>query len=623
MRSLLFISAATALAASFASFRASAAGTPGEAKTWPGQQLFADNCAGCHEGGSPKAPGVFILQQMSPSTIIDALTTGVMKDKAEHLNDGERRQIAEYLTKTDLAHYRPDPGPLRCPTARMAFDLTRPPAKVGWGYDNRRFFPTEVAGLAAKDLSRLKLKWAMAFPGAVQARSQPVVAMGAIFVGSQDGTVYALDLATGCARWTTRVSAEVRTAVVVEPWAAGSKPATNPRVFFGDLRGNVHALDALTGKELWRVRPEDHKDAVITGTPVPHDGLLYVPISSLEVGSAEDPKYPCCTFRGSVVALDMATGETRWQHYTVQGPSVVAGKSPAGTDIFAPSGAPVWGSPTVDAKRGLLYFGSGENYTSPSDGNSDAVFAVDLKTGDRRWVHQLTHHDAWNNSCMYKGHPNCPVERGPDADVAASILLVEDGTGQDILVAGAKSGKVTALDPDNPGAQLWETAVGRGSLQGGVHFGMAAEGPWVYVPIYDSKLTPLAGTYDDAGFPGVHLVDARTGAIVWRDSIQPQCHGRKFCDPGVSAVATAIPGAVVAGYLDGWLRALDRKSGKVIWETDTAGPWPTASGAVARGGSMSGPGVTLANGYLIANSGYGFAMKMPGNALLVYSVDGK
>ena len=589
----------------------------------PGKALFEQNCAGCHESGFPKAPQRYILSLMAPTGILSALNEGIMKEEAAHLAPDQRRQIAEYLTSTNLADYKPGPGPVRCEGKTAMFDMKAPPAGIGWGYDNHRFAPASIGGLTAKDAPKLKLKWAFAFPGAIQARSQPVVAMGAVFVGSQDGTVYAFDLASGCARWTFKAMSEVRTAIVVDTWETGKAPATAPRLYFGDLLGRVYALDAVTGKEVWRARPEEHADATITGTPALYGDRLFVPISSLEVGSASDPKYACCTFRGSLVALDTTTGKTLWQHYTVDKPAAPAGQTRVGTPILAPSGAPVWGSPTVDPKRGLVYHGSGENYSSPSDGNSDSIFAVDMKTGERRWSRQLTKGDSWNNSCMVKGHSNCPVENGPDVDIAASLLLIDVGGGKQLLVAGDKSGKVTAVDPDGQGKIIWRTQVGRGSLQGGVHFGMAADGTRIYVPIYDSKDTSDGGLYTDPGFPGVHAVDAKDGHILWRGAIDNRCNGRKDCEPGVSAAVTALPGGVLAGHLDGWLRLYDATTGRVVWQVDTAVPFKTPNGDIAHGGSMSGPGPALSGGYLILDSGYGFARKMPGNALLVYSIDGK
>lgn len=593
------------------------------AKIWPGEQIFNASCAGCHNGGSPKAPPLYSLRGMSPVTVLAIIDHGAMKDMAAGLTPQERRQVVEYVTQKDLANYKAPPPPKVCDAEHARFDMAKPPAAVGWGYDNRRFVPAGIGGLTAADLPRLKLKWAFAYPDATQARSQPVVAMGAVFAGSHNGQVFALDLATGCARWSFTAAAEVRNAIVVEPWAEGQRPATPPRAFFGDILGNVYAINALTGDELWRAEAGDHNAAVITGSPALWGDTLYVPVSSLETGAAEDPDYACCTFRGSVVALDVATGAEKWRAYTVQKMPELVGKTSRGVDIFAPSGAPVWGSPTVDAKRGLLYFGSGENYTSPADQNSDAVIAVDLRTGQRRWSRQIHANDAWNNSCMYKDHPNCPSQRGLDQDIASSIMIVAIGEGRDILVAGSKSGVLSAVDPDRDGALLWQTKVGRGSLQGGVHFGMSSEGPRIYVPIYDSKTTPMGETYDDRGFPGMHMVDARTGKLEWSGAYFDDCRGRDACEPGISAASTAIPGAVIAGHIDGWLRAYDGATGKVLWQTDTVREYPMANGVIARGGSMSGPGPAVYDGHLITNSGYGFAFKMPGNALLVYSIDGK
>lgn len=593
------------------------------ARVWPGEQIFNDTCAACHNGGSPKAPPLYSLRSMSPVTLLAIIDHGPMKEMAAGLTPDERRQVVEYVTQTDLANYKAPPPPKVCAAEHARFDMTRPPPPVGWGYDNRRFVPASIGGLTAANLPRLKLKWAFAFPDATQARSQPVVAMGAVYVGSHSGQVFALDLETGCVRWSFTAAAEVRTTIVVESWSQGAKPIEAPRAFFGDVLGNVYAVDAVTGKEQWRVQARDHNAALITGSPTLWKDTLYVPVSSMETGAAEDPDYACCTFRGSVVALDVATGKERWRVHTVQKTPEVVGKTSRGVDILAPSGAPVWGSPTVDAKRGLLYFGSGENYTSPADENSDAIFAVDLATGERRWTRQIHANDAWNNSCMYKNHPNCPSQRGLDQDIASSIMIVDIGEGRQILVAGSKSGVVSAVDPDRDGALLWQTRVSRGGLMGGVHFGMSTDGTRIYVPIYDSMAAPLGGIYDNRGFPGMHMVDARTGEKIWSGPLFDECRGRKGCEPGISAASTAIPGAVIAGHVDGWLRAYDGATGAIVWQTDTVREYPTASGAIARGGSMSGPGPAVHDGKLITNSGYGFAAQMPGNALLVYSVDGK
>lgn len=593
-----------------------------DAEHHPGKRLYLAHCAICHEGGVPKAPHREFLETMAPAAIISSLTTGVMTQQATGLDGAQKRQLAEYLTRTDLADFKPQPGAVPCNAAARRFDMTRPPAAVGWGYDPRRFVPADFAGLAAADVARLKLKWAFAFPDTLRARSQPIVAMGAIFVGSQDGTIYALDLESGCARWTRQVSAEVRTAVVIEPWAAGSKPGHAPRAFFGDLLGRVYALDALTGKLLWHERLDDHPTATITGTPLLRGDTLYVPVSSLETTSASDPAYACCTFRGSVVALDTATGRVKWRRYTIPQVPAEHGETSVGTKIMGPSGAGVWNNPTFDAKRGLIYFGSGQNYSSPADGNSDAIFALDAKSGVQRWVHQVTAGDIWNTACVLKT-ANCMADNPRDFDIGASVLLVDLGGGHEVLIAGQKSGMVYAVDPDHDGELLWQVRMGLGSLLGGVHFGMAVEGSRVYVPIVDMRMQGDGSMLTDPGSPGVHAIDAATGKILWRAVAANHCGERRFCDPGVSSALTAIPGVVFAGHLDGMLRAYDGATGRVLWESDTTLPVKAVNGAMARGGSMSGPGPAIADGYVIVNSGYAYAMHQPGNALLVYTVDGK
>lgn len=598
-------------------------GAPFDPDRHPGKALFAANCSSCHLGQVPRAPHREFLEMMQPDAIVKALTEGVMQQQAAALSAEQKLQVAEYLSRAERAHWKTPAAPVMCQGEAAKFDLSRPPARVGWGYDTNRYTPGEVAGLTAADLPRLKLKWAFAFPAALRARSQPVAAMGAVFVGSHDGSVYAFDLATGCVRWVSKVSAEVRTAVVVEPWAPGTKPPKNPRLFFGDLLGRVYAMDALTGQVLWRERPDDHANATITGTPVLNGDALYVPVSSLEVVTAGDVKYACCTFRGSVVAMDANTGALRWRHYTVEQPATPQGTTRVGTTILGPSGAPVWTSPTLDLKRGVLYHGAGENYSSPADGNSDAMFAVDLKTGARRWRHQITQGDAWNSTCTQENHPNCPKEQGPDFDLSASPLLIDLGDGKQIVIATSKGGVMTAVDPDAGGRLLWQTRVGRGAIQGGVHFGMAAEGARVYVPISDVKMNSMGLPIDDPGRPGMHAVDARTGKILWSTIHEDRCGGKKYCDPGLSAAATAIPGVVFGGAMDGTLRAYDGATGRVLWSVDTDRTFATANGAVAQGGSMSGPGPLVVDGHVVVNSGYGFSYHMPGNALLVYSIDGR
>ncbi len=578
--------------------------------THPGRALFRANCVTCHDGTVPRAPAVVWLEMMAPDAVLAAMATGIMRQQAAHLSADEQRLIAEYLARTPAEAWRQEEaGPPVCAGEHARFDRTDPPAPVLWGHDNRRFVSRQAGGLTSEEVPRLRLKWAFAHPAAQRARSQPAIGWGAIFVGSQDGTVWALDLETGCVRWRTRVSAEVRTGIVLD--------AETGRAYFGDVLARAHALDAMTGRPIWSTKVSDHPNATITGTPSLGGGQLFVPVSSLEVTSAADPAYACCTFRGQVVALDPASGRERWRTFTVPEVPRTQGRTAAGTQILGPSGAPVWNSPTYDPARNRLYFGSGQNYSSPADGNSNAVHAVDAATGRRLWVTQLTAGDAWNVGCMI-GNANCPAEQGPDLDVAASPILLGD-----MLLVGQKSGEAFGLDSET-GAIRWRRRLGHGGTQGGVHFGMATDGVRLFVPINDMADTRDARRYDPRQRgAGIHALDPRTGRLLWSQPANNVCRDSPYCDPGISAAVTAIPGAVIAGHLDGRLRAYAAASGRLLWETDTTRPVRTLSGVTATGGSMSGPGPAVARGHLVVNSGYGLYYHMPGNLLLVFSPGGR
>ncbi len=580
----------------------------------PGKGLFLENCAACHNGGVPKAPQQVWLEMMAPDAILASMNGGIMSQQAAKLSPLQRLQIAEYLTRTSLADYKAPAPPASCDAQHARFDTGSLPAKTGWGHNNNRFVSAQQAGLTKEQVPQLKLKWAFAYPKALRARSQPSIGWGAVFVGSQDGTVYAFDLETGCMRWSFRASAEVRTAVVLDP--------ETKRLYFGDVLARMYALDAMTGKLVWKAKIDDHSNATITGTPTIGGGQLFVPVSSLEVTAAADPKYACCTFRGSVVALNAKSGSVNWRHYSVTAPGVRYGKTKVGTDIIGPSGAPIWNSPTFDATTNRVYFGSGENYSSPADGNSDAVFAVNAKTGKRIWKSQLTKGDAWNVGCMI-GNDNCPKENGPDLDVAASVLLVPIGGGKTMIVAGQKSADVFGLDPDT-GKPVWKTTLGHGGTQGGVHFGMAAQGRLVYVPINDMEDTNDGRVYNaKLRGAGLHAIDGATGRVFWKSLADNVCGKKANCDPGISSAVTALTGFVFAGHLDGRFRAYDSLTGKPIWTVDTTLPVKTISGSTARGGGISGPGAAVANGHVVVNSGYGLYNHMPGNLLMIFTPGGK
>jgi polyvinyl alcohol dehydrogenase (cytochrome) len=540
---------------------------------------------------------------MSKSSILAALDSGRMKWEAKLLSKADKDALAEYLggshasSSAQLTNF--------CP--RDLDPPADPPVWAGWGANayNSRFQPQPRAGLDRQRVERLKLRWAFGFPGAAATFGQPTSFAGRLFVGSEDGTVYALDAATGCTWWTFRASATVKTAISV-----GNRGQT---ALFGDTNGYVYAVNVNDGSMVWKVHPESHAAARITGSPLLVGSHLYVPISSGEEGAAADPRYPCCTFRGSVVALETASGNQIWKTYTIDAVPVPTG-SRQGVQYWGPSGAAVWSSPTADRKRHAIYVATGNNYSGPGTATSDAVIALDMNSGKKLWSRQFTREDLWNSGCVAEQKENCPGERGEDFDFGAPPVLVTLTAGTEVLLLGQKSGWVYALDPAQKGSLLWKMRIAHGGPLGGIQWGGAADSRYAYFPVSDyDESDPLVGG-------GLFALDLRTGKRAWyAPPPKPACAGAFGCSAAQMAPPTAIPGVVFAGSLDGHLRAYDTRNGRMIWDFDTAQEFSTTNGVKAHGGSLNGAGPAVVSGMVYVNTGYTNAMA--GNVLLAFAAD--
>jgi polyvinyl alcohol dehydrogenase (cytochrome) len=318
-----------------------------------GASVLTRECSMCHTGAADtRAPAPEVLRRRSPEAILSALTAGAMRPQGGRLTGAERRAVAEYITGRSLGGNLTGSSVGRCAAPPPLTVVADGPGWTGWSptSGNARAQSAEHGGLTAADVPKLTLKWSFGFPDATSAWSQPTVAGGRLFIGSQNGTVYALDAKSGCIIWTFSAKSGVRTAPVFGPRTDGS----GYTVYFGDTGANVYAVDAGTGALRWTRRVHDHPFARVTGTPTLDGERLYVPISSLEETAANQPGYECCTFRGSVVALSPATGDVIWQTWFVP-PAAVVDKNDAGLSLWAPSGVAVWSSPTPDAKRQVLY----------------------------------------------------------------------------------------------------------------------------------------------------------------------------------------------------------------------------------------------------------------------------
>lgn len=587
-----------------------------------GASLYKQNCAACHDGGMDRAPTREALRGLSADRVLAAMESGPMISMASRRTAEERRTIAEFITGKKLTGVlETKPRPEAMCEGRPAASLGEGPMWLGWGgggINNTRFQDGDRAGLSADQVPRLKVKWAFGFPGDQSANAQPTLAGGRVFVGSAGGTVYSLSAATGCIYWYFDAGATVRSAIALHHLG------DTYVAFFGDARAFVYAVDADTGKLIWKTKVDDYPVAGVTSSPVVYNGRLYVGVKSGEEASGADPKYECCRFRGSVVALDARTGKQAWKTYTIDPPKPTR-KNKAGTQMWGPSGAPIWSSPVIDPQRSAVYVTTGDNYSEPTTRTSDAFMALNLDTGKILWIRQMTEKDAYTAACRLPDTTNCPIN-GPDFDFGSSPILVTLPNGKRALIAGQKSGIVHAIDPDQQGEVLWQVRVGKGGTMGGVQWGAAVDGKNVYVAVSDIKRIMLTfSTLTDADpnqGGGMYALNLATGERVWYTPPFP-CGTRKRCSPAQSAAVSAIPGVAFSGAMDGHLRGYSTTDGKVIWDFDTVGEYKTVNGVEARGGTIDGPGPAIAGGMLFANSGYVSAGGMPGNVLLAFSVDGR
>jgi len=591
------------------------------AKGGRGGELYTSQCGACHDRGLERAPQRAVLAVMSPQAVYQVLTKGTMATQAAALSDADRLALAEFITKRKMSSVVEEPEPPACTGDAAKFDFDAPPPFAGWGLTpaNTREIPTAVAGLGRANVAKLRLRWAVSFPNAIRMRGAPSVGGGAVFIGSHNGQVYALDAATGCERWRFLAGAEVRTSLVLDVWRKGDRGA-KPRLYFGDLVGNVYALDARDGTLVWRRRVDAHPNAGITATPALHEGRLYVPVSSFEIIRPANPQYDCCTFRGSVVALDAKRGDVLWQTFTIDEPASQRGVNAHGVPRFGPSGAPVWNSPAIDVKRRQLYVATGGNYSAPATATSDAVMALDLASGRIRWIYQGLAGDAWNNACIAPDKANCPDKPGPDHDFGANTILAHTTKGGDVVLAGQKTGWVHAVDPVT-GRLRWKQRLGRGGILGGIHFGIAAGRDRVFVPVNDA---PDGQQHDVPERPGLYALDIATGRAIWSaPSSGDTCRDLPLCWRGYTQAITVTPELVFAGSSDGWLRVVDADSGALLWQYDTKRSFATVNGNRAHGGSMGGAAAPIAlDGRLYVAAGYGFGGQMPGNVLLAFDTDG-
>jgi len=579
-----------------------------------GEDVYRQRCSGCHEQANSRIPPRSALNQMPSARILRALDTGAMQAVAFTMSRDDRAAVANYLGTTAPAAGPPPAAFCSDRTVRIA--ATPKSSWNGWspGSNNARFQPAESAKLTLDQVRGLKLKWAFGFDGDITAFAPPTLIDGQIFVGSASGAIYAMRAESGCLQWVFQANGPVRSGVVAAPLDGRNA------LLFGDMTGWFYAVQAETGNLLWKQHIETHDSTRLTAAPLAYKDAVYVPVASWEETRSSDPQYPCCTFRGSVVALRIQDGKLLWKTYMTSLPAPT-GKNADGVLQFGPSGAGIWSSPTLDAKRGLMYVTTGDNYSHPATNTSDAVIALDMATGAIAWSKQITPADVFNGTCR-----SDPSKCGPDFDFGSSAILVTAPDGRELLLAGQKSGIVFALDPAKKGDIIWQTRVGIGGTNGGVQWGMATDGRQVYATVSDVVRTPPTNPLDTRRYVldpkqggGLTALKISDGSQVWHAAPAP-CAGNapSGCSPAQPGAVTAIPGVVFATSVDGHLRAHSAEDGRILWDFNTARDFDSVNGVKAKGGSIDGPGAVVANGMVFITSGYPRNGGIPGNVLLAF-----
>jgi polyvinyl alcohol dehydrogenase (cytochrome) len=588
-----------------------------------GEAVYREYCASCHDHPAPRIPPRSALQALSAARILRTLDGGVMMRIAYGLQRNQREAVAKYLGKaTDETA---PPASAFCTDRKFSLTESSRASWTGWSpsSSNDRFQPAGTASLTSEQVRNLKLKWVFGFAGDITAYAAPTIQNGVLFVGSAGGVIHAMNAKTGCLYWTFQADGPVRAATVIAPNGNGHA------ILFSDQIGSFYALNGDNGRLLWKRRIDAHEATRLTGSAAVHDGVVFVPAASWEETRSGNSKYPCCTFRGSLSALRVSDGSVVWKTYIVDPPKKT-GTNKQGTPQFGPSGAGIWSAPTIDAKRGVIYITTGDNYTEPTTKTSDAVIALDLKTGKIDWVQQVLARDFHSGGACPDDESKC----GPDYDFGSSAILVHAGVhsgGRDLLIAGQKSGIVYGLDPDASGKILWQTRVGKGGMLGGVQWGMTSDGDNVYAAVADAigiedpeggDSPPVGGgNFDPAAGGGLTALRLTDGNKTWFAPSYPCTPPRPGCSPAQSGALSAIPGAVFSGSLDGHIRAFSTQDGKLIWDFDTEKDFATVNGIAARGGSLDGAGPVIVDGIVYVNSGYPRFGGAIGNVLLAFSAD--
>lgn len=578
------------------------------------EDIYNQRCGTCHDNPvDAKTPHRSAIGAMGKSRIQYSLTSGSMAIHTNGLTPDMIADIASHLDTMDEQSIDPSKA---CPDRPISTDVV----VSHWGVDLQNTRHQPDSAIDSSNISNLKLKYSFGIPNTQEVRSWPALSADTIFLPSTNGTLYAIDRDIGCIKWTYKSDRPLRTSAHLINTEQGLQVAV------GDFGARTHLVDATTGEPIWVQHVGDSPLNMNTGSPVFFEDSWYIPVSAFEIAAAMNPRHECCKSHGIVKRLNAVTGDAAWST-PMTPPAKPTKRNDSGTQMYGPSGAPVWTTPAIDDKRGVLYVGTGENTSRPATYKSDAIVSLSLVTGEVASFFQGYKDDAFNMACGSRNPQNCPDDQGPDFDFGASPILVTTESGRDLVLAGQKSGDVWALDPDNDLKLVWQNKLSNGSALGGVHWGMTVIGNTLFVPIADPEFM----TRDPK--PGIYAIDIDSGETVWEHRVKRECEidfgamrnsANQWPDCpwhyGFSAAASSANDLVFSGSLNGEVSAFRAEDGNVVWSYNTKKEFESVNGIDSHGGAIDNPGVVLAGDQLIVLSGYGMFGQMPGNVMLVFEL---
>ena len=574
------------------------------------KQLVESNCLNCHLDPNIQAPSLESMSWYTKQGLVAVMQRGKMKSQSAHLTQEEQFLIADFISEAVV-----DDQFEECQFDLKKKDVLGKSHWSSWGVTNTNTRYQPDSDIDSRNVSNLKLRWVFNVKG-LESRSPPVVIGNLLIIGTSTGFIYALDKKTGCVHWSYRAEGDIRSSPLVK--------LNNAFLYFIDSYLTVYSLNLLDGSVRWKTDLPSEEFNFSTGSPVLYGSKLIIPISTIETVMPLDPFHECCKTSGAVVAVDVYTGELIWNHRVLPKAELIGKRLITRVKKFAPSGAAVWSTPTIDSSGNKIFFGTAQSLQSPASEFSDAIIALDFDTGKRIWSHQTTPKDAFNLACMIPLHPSCPEEDGPDLDFGAAVIYTKDNQGKEIVIAGQKSGWVYAFDPKD-GQKIWSKRLGRGGKLGGVHWGMATKGNTLFVGISDREIPSDEGLYDMKPSPGLYSLDISTGNLLWVSSIElrkdcEECNEKNLL--GFSAPISITNDVIFAGSLDGRFFAYTTQ-GKRVWAFDTKKDFiaVNAYSTKAKGGSIDAAGPVIVDDWVFTNSGFGGHDQIPGNVLLAFSLE--